>query len=156
MNRTRVPRKSAPPKCKANGEAYSNPLLEMHIVLAADLKVIDPVVRGVMEIVRHTHCAHSKESEIELALAEALANAVVHGAKGDTSKQIECDVACRAEGMLIVVRDPGPGFNPENIPSPIAGDNIFSSHGRGIYLINQLMDEVRFLKNGTEIHMIKR
>jgi anti-sigma regulatory factor (Ser/Thr protein kinase) len=38
----------------------------------------------------------------------------------------------------------------------VQGQNIFSNHGRGIYLINQLMDEVQFQKNGTEIHMIKR
>jgi anti-sigma regulatory factor (Ser/Thr protein kinase) len=35
------------------------------------------------------------------------------------------------------------------------GDNVFSNHGRGIYMINQLMDEVKWMKNGTEIHMVK-
>jgi serine/threonine-protein kinase RsbW len=55
--------------------------------------------------------------------------------------------------MLIVVRDPGQGFDPAQIPSPITGQQLFSSHGRGIYLINQLMDEVRFERGGTEIHM---
>jgi serine/threonine-protein kinase RsbW len=58
--------------------------------------------------------------------------------------------------MLIMVRDPGPGFDPHSIPSPCEGENIFSNHGRGIFLINQLMDEVGFHKNGTEIHMIKK
>ncbi len=92
-----------------------------------------------------------------MALAEALSNAVVHGAHSDPTKIIECDVACdEAHGMLIVVRDPGPGFDVNKIPDPCVGENIFSNHGRGIYLINQLMDEVQFHKNGTEIHMIKR
>jgi serine/threonine-protein kinase RsbW len=86
-----------------------------------------------------------------------LANAVVHGCRSDPSQIIECDVACdQARGILIVVRDPGPGFDPKVLPSPVQGQNIFSDHGRGIYLINQLMDEVQFQKNGTEIHMIKR
>jgi serine/threonine-protein kinase RsbW len=66
-------------------------------------------------------------------------------------------VACdEKHGVLIVVRDPGPGFDVSKLPDPCAGENIFANHGRGIYLINQLMDEVRFHKNGTEIHMIKR
>jgi serine/threonine-protein kinase RsbW len=66
-------------------------------------------------------------------------------------------VACDDErGILIVVRDPGSGFDPAKIPDPCQGENIYSSHGRGIYLINQLMDEVQFHKNGTEIHMLKR
>ena len=63
-----------------------------------------------------------------------------------------CD---ESRGMLIVVRDPGPGFDPQAVPSPLLGQNVFESHGRGIYLINQLMDEVRFEKGGTEIHMKK-
>jgi len=58
--------------------------------------------------------------------------------------------------MLIVVRDPGTGFNPGEIPNPLRGESVYSDHGRGIFLINQLMDEVKFLKNGTEIHMIKK
>jgi serine/threonine-protein kinase RsbW len=60
-----------------------------------------------------------REDDIELALTEALANAVVHGAKNDPSKIIECDVACdQKHGMLIVVRDPGPGFDPAKLPIP--------------------------------------
>jgi serine/threonine-protein kinase RsbW len=110
-----------------------------------------------MESIREKDCADGKESAIELALSEALANAVVHGAKSDASKIVECDVACDANrSLLIVVRDPGDGFDPATIPSPVVGENLFSGHGRGVYLITQLMDEVKFLKNGTEIHMIKR
>ena len=66
-------------------------------------------------------------------------------------------MACdESKGMLIVVRDPGPGFDPAAIPSPTLGHNIYRHHGRGIYLINQLMDEVSFEKGGTEIRMSKR
>ena len=123
----------------------------------ADKTAIDSVIQQVMESVRKTHCANGKEDDIELALNEALANAVVHGAKEDPSKTIECIVACDEErGMIIIVRDPGPGFDPASIPTPTVGQNIYSNHGRGIFLINQLMDEVKFLKNGTEIHMVKR
>jgi serine/threonine-protein kinase RsbW len=57
--------------------------------------------------------------------------------------------------MLIVVRDPGPGFDPKAIPSPIEGQEIYATHGRGIYLINQLMDEVHYARNGAEIVMRK-
>jgi len=56
----------------------------------------------------------------------------------------------------MIVRDPGIGFDVNSIPSPIHGQNVFSTGGRGIYLINCLMDEVHFLQGGTEIRMIKR
>jgi serine/threonine-protein kinase RsbW len=132
-------------------------VLKLKVTLAADKNAIDPVVQGIMDVVRNTQCATGKEDAIELALTEALANAVVHGAKGDPRKIVECDVACdEARGMLIVVRDPGPGFDPNSIPSPVVGENIYSNHGRGIFLINELMDEVQFHNNGKEIHMRKR
>jgi serine/threonine-protein kinase RsbW len=103
------------------------------------------------------HCDPEKYDAIELALTEALANAVVHGAKADPSKIVECDVVANEDkSMLIVVRDPGTGFDPGQIPNPLRGESVYSDHGRGIFLINQLMDEVKFLKNGTEIHMIKK
>jgi serine/threonine-protein kinase RsbW len=126
-------------------------------MLAADRDAVDPVVRSVMNVVREVNCASGREDDIELALTEALANAVVHGAHNDPSKVIECDVACDEQhGILIVVRDPGNGFDPSKIADPCHGENIYSNHGRGIYLINQLMDEVKFHKNGTEIHMLKK
>lgn len=132
-------------------------VLKLKVTLAADKNAIDPVVQGIMEVVRDTHCATGKEDAIELALSEALANAVVHGAKGDPKKVVECDVACdETRGILIIVRDPGSGFDPAKIANPLVGENIYSNHGRGIFLINQLMDEVQFKNNGKEIHMLKR
>jgi serine/threonine-protein kinase RsbW len=132
-------------------------LLKLNVTLAADKAAVDAVVQRIMDVIRSMDCASGKETAIELALSEALANAVVHGAKSDPTKIVECDIACdENRSLLIVVRDPGNGFDPATIPSPVRGQNLFSSHGRGVYLINQLMDEVKFLKNGTEIHMIKR
>jgi serine/threonine-protein kinase RsbW len=132
-------------------------LFKLQVTLSADKAAVDSVVQRIMECLREKDCAGGKEPAIELALSEALANAVVHGAKSDASKIVECDVACdENRSLLIVVRDPGEGFDPAAIPNPVLEENIYSGHGRGVYLITQLMDEVKFLKNGTEIHMIKR
>src|ERR1700685_3316743 len=93
--------------------------LKLSVTLAADRDAVDPVVRSVMELVREMKCATGREDDIELALTEALANAVVHGAKNDPSKIIECDVACdEARGVLIIVRDPGPGVDPAQVADP--------------------------------------
>ncbi|MFI5101829.1 MAG: ATP-binding protein [Terriglobales bacterium] len=147
-------RPQAPQLCNFDAEKLN---LKLSVTLAADRDAVDPVVRSVMNVVREMKCAPGREDDIELALTEALANAVVHGAKSDPSKVVECDVACDDQGgILIVVRDPGPGFDLTKIANPCHGENIYSNHGRGIYLINQLMDEVRFHKNGAEIHMLKR
>jgi serine/threonine-protein kinase RsbW len=131
--------------------------VRVRVTLAADRKSVDPVVEQVMESVRQMKCVDGKEDAIELSLQEALANAVVHGAKEDPSKVVECLVMCDEQrGILIIVRDPGEGFDPNSIPTCTVGENLYSNHGRGIFLINQLMDEVKFHRNGTEIHMVKR
>jgi serine/threonine-protein kinase RsbW len=131
--------------------------LRVRVTLAADRKAVDQVVEQVMEAVHEVKCVNGEADAIELALHEALANAVVHGAKEDPTKIVECLVACDEErGVLIIVRDPGEGFDPGSIPACTMGENLYSNHGRGIFLINQLMDKVEFRKNGTEIHMVKR
>ena len=131
--------------------------LRVRVTLAADRKAVEPVVAQVMDTVRQMKCVDGKQDAIELSLQEALANAVVHGAKEDPTKVVECLVACEEDrGIIIVVRDPGEGFDPAAIPSCTVGENVYSNHGRGIFLINQLMDKVEFRKNGTEIHMVKR
>lgn len=132
-------------------------ILRLNMSVPGEPAAVSPVVDQIMEIVSDMGCAEGKEHEIELALQEALANAVVHGCQGDPSRHVQVTVGCdQSRGMLILIRDPGPGFDPSQIPSPIVGQNIFASHGRGVYLINQLMDEVRYDKGGTEILMRKR
>jgi serine/threonine-protein kinase RsbW len=131
--------------------------LLLRVTLAADRRAVDPVVQEVMGVVRQMKELDGKEDAIELAVQEALANAVIHGAKEDPSKTVECLVSSDDErGVLIVVRDPGTGFRPDAIPTCTMGENVYSNHGRGIFLINQLMDKVEFRKNGTEIRMVKR
>jgi serine/threonine-protein kinase RsbW len=131
--------------------------LILRVTLSADRKAVDPVVQEVMSVVRQMKDVDGKDDAIELALQEALANAVIHGAKEDPTKTVECLVSSDEErGVLIVVRDPGAGFAYDAIPSCTVGENVYSNHGRGIFLINQLMDEVEFRKNGTEIRMVKR
>lgn len=131
--------------------------LRVRVTLAASRNAVDPVVEQVMQAVHQMKGVDGKEDAIELALQEALANAVVHGAKEDPTKVVECLVAFDEQrGLLIIVRDPGEGFDPNGIPTCTVGENLYSNHGRGIFLINQLMDKVEFRKNGTEIHMVKR
>lgn len=132
-------------------------VVRLEEVIPADVQAISPLVRRVMDVVRGFGCAAGEEHTIELSLQEALANAIVHGAREDASKSVSVCVACEPDsGILIVVRDPGPGFEPKSIVSPVIGENVFESHGRGIFLINQLMDHVEYARGGTELRMRKR
>jgi serine/threonine-protein kinase RsbW len=131
--------------------------LRIDVSMTAEVASISPVVHGIMAMAGQIQTLSGKEMEIETALREALANAITHGCGCDAAKEIYCCVALDEEhGILIIVRDPGNGFDPLTLPNPLIGENIYSNHGRGIYLINQLMDEVQIRRNGTEIVMRKR
>ena len=95
------------------------------------------------------------ELEIELALQEALANAIRHGCQGDRTKSIQCCVTYDAGDVLIVVRDPARDSTSPPWPDPLEETNVLKGNGRGIFLINQLMEDVRFADGGRELHMRK-
>ena len=132
-------------------------IFRLNMTVPGHKESVTPVVERIMAIARDMGCATGKESEIELAVQEAVANADIHGCEENPNHSVRITVACdEKRGMIIMVRDPGAGFDPTNVPSPLVGENIYASHGRGIYLINQLMDEVRYERGGTEIWMKKR
>ena len=129
---------------------------ELNMVIPADPFAIPRVGEGVQHLLTTKGWPEEEIAKVELALQEALANAVRHGCKGDPSKNIQCVLTCNADqGIIIVVRDPGPGFDPATIPDPLTGDNVFKTSGRGVFLINQLMDEVAFRDGGREVQMRK-
>lgn len=144
---------SVQPSCEFERD---KPIVRLEITVRAEVSSISPVVQAILSITSEMKCAQGKDLEIETALREALSNAILHGCASDPSKQVQCCVACdRDRGIIIVVRDPGKGFDPASIPSPVVGLNVYSQHGRGIYLINQLMDRVWYERGGTELHMLK-
>ena len=130
-------------------------VLELRIPGAVE--EVAPAVERIMARVRGIGCAKDHDFEIEVALLEALGNAVEHGCAGDASKEVEVWVGCHDDcGLVVVVRDPGPGFDPGLLPSPVEGENLFKTHGRGVWLIDQLMDSVHYANGGTELRMHKR
>lgn len=129
----------------------------LDMVIPADTAAVSSVCEGVMQVVREMKLAAGRDFEVEIALREALANAIEHGCGGDPGKSIQCCVAGDESGdLVIVVRDPGPGFDPARVPDPRDGANLLREGGRGIHLINEFMDEVRFAHDGREIRMRKR
>jgi len=153
---SRKPKVTPPTQPSRQFEAES---LERRLsaVIAADADAIALFTDQVMSLLREQGARRENDFNIEIALREALANAVLHGCKSDPSKRVECTVASEAGGgVLIIVRDPGSGFDPLKVPSPLVAENILSDHGRGIFLMNMLMDEIRWERGGTEIHLRKR
>ena len=123
--------------------------------MPSEVTAISPFVDKLMPLLRNCGCVPEGVSDIEIALREALANAIIHGNHEDRRKHVH--VACRCEPgeVSIAVKDEGKGFDINNVPDPTAPENIGSDHGRGIHVMRALMDEVRFEERGAVIHMRK-
>lgn len=92
---------------------------------------------------------------IRLALDEALSNAVHHGNKGDTSKQVHVEYSVSDEEVAISIADDGPGFNPACVPDPTLDENLERPHGRGVMLMKAYMTGVSFNKKGNRVTLVK-
>ena len=118
--------------------------------------MIAPMVDKIVSEVRKRRCLPGKESELAVPLFEALANAVIHGNRENPEKRVWITIRVEQDRRLsIVIRDEGAGFDPAAVPDPTLPENVAAEHGRGILLMKTLTDEVRFEKNGTEVHLIK-
>src|SRR5262249_47671850 len=91
-----------------------------------------------------------------VALAEALANAILYGNKSDPALQVAVVARAGRTAIDVEVRDQGSGFDPSTLPDPTRPDRVEQPDGRGIYLIRQLMDEVRYNDAGNAVRMSLR
>ena len=129
--------------------------MDMECSLPSEVTAISPFVDKLMLLLRNCNCVPEGVSDVEIALREALANAIIHGNHEDRRKHVHVACRCEPDEVSIAVRDEGKGFNINNVPDPTAPENVGSVHGRGIHVIKALMDEVRFEESGAVIYMRK-
>ena len=131
-------------------------LLEIDAWIPSEISAISPLVERLMRLVEGSHCVTGEETAVELALREALSNAVVHGNRLDAHKLVHVRCRCKVgKGISVTVSDQGLGFDASALPDPLSVDNLEAEHGRGIHLMKLAMDEVSFEQRGAEVHMFK-
>jgi serine/threonine-protein kinase RsbW len=129
--------------------------LKVHTWVPSQIALISPLVDWVMSQIMRSS-VHGEEQFVELALREALSNAMLHGNGLDPRKLVHVRCCCEwGKGVLIIVRDQGHGFDPSKVPDPLAFENLGTEHGRGIHLMKLAMDQVSFERGGSEVHMRK-
>ena len=125
--------------------------------MRSEVALISPLVEWLMGLIVASRCVSGKEEYVELALREALCNAMLHGNRLQARKLVHVRCFCEyCNGVSIVVSDQGEGFDSKTLPDPLAVENLESEHGRGIHLMKLAMDEVSFERGGTEVHMQKK
>jgi serine/threonine-protein kinase RsbW len=132
-----------------------SPCIELERSLPSDVNAISPFADKLTVLLRKCGCVPEGVSDIEIALREALANAIIHGNHENPQKHVYVRCRCKPDGVSIWVEDEGQGFDIEKVADPTAPENLASIHGRGIHLMKTLMDEVRFEERGVVVYMRK-
>ena len=134
---------------------HCGPHMALECSLPSEVTAISPFVDRLMLLLSNCGFVPEGVSDVEIALREAMANAIIHGNHEDRRKHVHVSCRCEPGEVSIAVKDEGKGFDINNVPDPTAPENIGSVHGRGIHVIRALMDEVRFEERGAVIHMRK-
>ena len=143
-------------QAKFAGRAGIGSVLEIDAWIPSEVKGISPLVERVMRLVEGSRCVSGGEVAVEIALREALNNAIVHGNRMDAHNLVHVRCRCQVgKGISLVVKDQGQGFDAGAVSDPLAAQNVLAEHGRGIFLMKRAMDVVSFKGNGTEVHMHK-
>jgi len=145
----------------ATHNSSSAPFVELHrsfVSRAADIApFVDQLLRFIQLFMEKVGTSKEAEEETEIAIYEALANAVIHGNHESPDKQVHVACRCSMDGeLLISVRDEGEGFDSGAIPDPTEAHRLLLPRGRGLHLMRVLMDEVSFEENGRVVRMRKR
>ena len=107
----------------------------------------------VSQIVSRYRIDPAKKGDILISLTEAVNNAIIHGNDLDANKMVSISTECCGEQLAFRISDEGEGFDPQQVPDPLAPENLETCGGRGVFLMQQLADEVAYHDNGSTVEM---
>lgn len=128
----------------------------MKTEIANDSHLLKEVSKELINTLREKGVNEEIIFDIHVGFEEALRNAMIHGNKLSPDKVVKIEMEVTPEMVIISVEDEGEGFDPDSLPDPTLDENLLKESGRGVYLINHLMDEVHYEKNGRKVIMKKR
>jgi serine/threonine-protein kinase RsbW len=127
--------------------------------LPSHIEAVADAAAAAADFARNCGLADEAAFGIDMAVREAITNAIVHGNKEDDTKQVEMTLNCSPRAVEIEVSDQGAGFDPGSVPDPTAAENLMKTSGRGNFLMRSFMDEVEWASRpggGTIVRMRKR
>jgi len=136
-----------------------SPAREIRVQIDSRYEFIDLIQRMAEDLCRVAGLARSAALNLGLAVREAVANAIKHGNRLDHSKRVIVIFKVASDRIVVAVRDQGKGFDPQRVKNPVAPENVYQNHGRGIFFMNAFVDDVTFTRlrsGGTEVRMEKR
>ena len=125
------------------------------IVIESTPSTIVGVCERILSELEANHFSQEDIFAVHLALQEAFLNALKHGNKMNAGKEIKIDYLLGSDRIEISMMDEGNGFDPNSVPDPRLGKNLYKTEGRGLLLMRSYMDVVKFNERGNRVHMVR-
>lgn len=129
------------------------------LILPSRIEAINDAALAAAQFVERARIESDAAFGIDLALREAVTNAILHGNRQDEAKTVEVSFKSSEHLIEITVRDEGEGFDPSRVPDPTDPQNLLKASGRGMLFMRTFMDEVEWShhpEGGTLVRMVKR
>lgn len=153
------PASSRAPEARAPRGPRSSTRHTLRIDSPSATWVLDAADALVVAVATSAGLGADSVQDVQIAVHEAVLNALVHGNRQDENRRINVLVSLGLEALEVDVQDEGEGFDARFVPDPRAPPNVGRSSGRGIFFMRALMDDVAFLPRaggGMHVRMIKR
>ncbi|PWD99732.1 ATP-binding protein [Marinilabilia rubra] len=124
------------------------------MVFKSEIKNINLVERLIDDISAKYEIHSDVYGKLLLAVVEGVNNAIVHGNKLESDKDVVVEYEISDKEIQFVISDNGPGFDYKSLPDPTTPENIEKTHGRGIFLMKHLADDVEFNDKGNEVKIV--
>lgn len=127
--------------------------MEKSILIESKIENINKIEKLIDEVSEEAKINSEVYGKMLIATVEAVNNSIVHGNKEDENKKVQVDFKVDNDYISIFIEDQGPGFNFYNVPDPTTPENIENIHGRGVYLMKHLADDVIFHGKGNRVEL---
>lgn len=131
----------------------SEAMVNEEIFLPTTMETILKAEQKIEEICAHLKVGERHIGNILIAVTEAVNNAIIHGNKNDVNKKISFSCATANNTLTFTVKDEGNGFDYDNLPDPTDPQNLEKIHGRGVFLMRNLTDQLSFEENGRLVKL---
>ena len=129
------------------------------LTLPSRIESVEEAAVSIAAILRRSGVNEEIAFGVDMAVREAVTNAVLHGNKQDEKKFVHVIAKTGPNWLEISVEDQGEGFNPQDVPNPTESENIMKTSGRGIFFMRTFMNEVEWFirpEGGTTVRMSKQ
>ena len=123
--------------------------------IPSDITHIRKASREVENFLRSNNVDDSLISDIRLSIEEAIKNAIIYGNKKNRKLPVYISYSLKDNKFNVEIEDKGSGFNLGKVPDPTCNENLLKEGGRGLFLIQKLMDEVKYNDRGNKVSMVK-